>query len=127
MKAHPIEAIPERGRPIVVGLTGSIGTGKSTVLQHLIALGAQGVDADQVARAVVAPDGPAYADVVAAFGPQIVAGDGQIDRERLGQVVFADGDALVQLEGIVHPAVSRLIAAQVQASTAPMVLSLIHI
>jgi len=121
MKGHPIQAVQERGRPIVIGLTGGIGTGKSTVLQNLVALGAEGIDADQVAHQVIAPDGPAYAAVVAEFDPAIVGPDGRIDRGALGRCVFADPAALARLEAIVHPAVGQVIAARVAASSAPVV------
>ncbi|MBC8450453.1 MAG: dephospho-CoA kinase, partial [Chloroflexi bacterium] len=89
----------------VIGLTGNIGTGKSTVLQMLAELGAQIIDADELAHEVIAPDGPAYAAVVDAFGPGIVTTDGHIGRQRLGKIVFRDPQALARLEALVHPAV----------------------
>jgi len=107
--------------PTVIGLTGGIGTGKSAVLADLVSLGAEGIDADQAARAVVAPDGPAYAAVVAEFGAEILTAEGEIDRGRLGRRVFAGGAALARLEAIVHPAVGAAIAARVAASRAPAV------
>ena len=76
--------------PLVIGLTGGIGSGKSVVLADLVSLGAEGIDADRMAHEVMAPDGPAYAPIVAEFGRDILAPDGQIDRGRLGQRVFAD-------------------------------------
>lgn len=103
---------------IVIGLTGNIGTGKSAVLQMLAELGALTVDADGLAHAAMAPGGPAYEGVIAAFGPQIVGCDGQIDRRRLGEIVFADPAALARLESLVHPAVierTRQIIAQTEA------------
>jgi dephospho-CoA kinase len=106
---------------LVIGLTGGIGAGKSAVLADLMSLGAAGIDADQVARQVMAPDGAAFAGVVAEFGAEILAADGQIDRGRLGQRVFADPAALARLEAIVHPAVGAAIAARVAASHAPAV------
>ncbi len=90
---------------LVIGITGNIGTGKSTVLQMLRELGAFIIDADQVAHEVMAPGGPAYEGVIKAFGPDIVQADGQIDRKRLGEIVFAHPDQLSRLETIVHPAV----------------------
>ena len=108
-------------KPFVIGLTGGIGTGKSTVLADLVALGAAGIDADQVAREVAAPDGPAYAAIVAEFGADLVAADGQIDRGRLGRRVFADPAALARLEAIVHPAVGAAIARRVAISRVPVV------
>lgn len=94
---------------IVIGLTGNIGTGKSTVMGMLIELGAMGVDADKVAHEVVAPGEPAYTQVLAEFGPEIAPNRGPIDRARLGQIVFSSPTALARLEAIVHPAVSERI------------------
>ncbi len=108
-------------RPFVVGLTGGIGCGKSAVMRVLSMLGAEGIDADLVAHDVIAPGGPAYAPVVAEFGPGILAADGAIDRGRLGQRVFGDPAALARLEGIVHPAVAEVVRKRVAASTAPVV------
>jgi dephospho-CoA kinase len=90
---------------IVIGLTGNIGVGKSTVSSWLADRGAFVVDADKVAHSVMEPGGPAYAAVVEAFGPQILRDDGAIDRKALGAIVFADAERLAQLEAIVHPAV----------------------
>ncbi len=109
-----------RQRPLVIGLTGSIGSGKSNVLHELVALGAEGIDADRVAHQVIAPGGPAYAAVVAEFGPEFLEADGRIDRSALGRRVFADPAALTRLEAIVHPAVGAAIAAQVAASQTPV-------
>jgi dephospho-CoA kinase len=108
-------------RPLVIGLTGGIGTGKSAVLADLVSLGAAGIDADQVARQVMTPGGAAYAGVVAEFGAEILTAEGQIDRGRLGQRVFADPAALARLEAIVHPAVAAAIAGRVAATRAPVV------
>jgi len=108
-------------KPFVIGLTGGIGSGKSALLADLVSLGAEGIDADQVARAVTALDGPAYASIVAEFGSAVLAADGAIDRKRLGEKVFADPTALAKLEGIIHPAVYGVIAARVAASQAPVV------
>lgn len=88
-----------------VGLTGGIGSGKSSVARRLAELGAVVVDADQVARDVVAKGEPALAAVVERFGPQVLRPDGELDRPALGRVVFADPEALRALEGITHPAV----------------------
>mgnify|MGYP001073867216 CR=1 FL=1 len=88
-----------------VGLTGGIGSGKSSVARRLAELGAVVVDADQVARDVVAKGEPALAAVVERFGPRVLRPDGQLDRPALGRVVFADPEALRALEGITHPAV----------------------
>lgn len=86
-----------------VGLTGGIGSGKSTVSAQLASLGAVVVDADTVAREVVEPGMPAYAAVVERFGPEVVRPDGALDRPALGRLVFADPAALRDLEAITHP------------------------
>jgi dephospho-CoA kinase len=109
------------GKPFVIGLTGGIGTGKSAVLADLVSLGAEGIDADRVAHEVVAPGSPAYAPIVVEFGSDILSPEGQIDRGRLGRLVFADAARLARLEAIVHPAVGEAIAARVAASQAPAV------
>jgi len=88
----------------LIGLTGGIGSGKSTVSGYLRELGAFVIDADEGARAVVEPGTPGYEAVVEAFGPQIVR-DGRLDRARLAELVFHDPDALERLNAIVHPLV----------------------
>jgi len=88
-----------------VGLTGGIGMGKSTVSALLTELGAVVIDADQLARDVVAPGTPGLAQIVEAFGPEVLAPDGQMDRPKVGAIVFADPERLRTLEGIVHPLV----------------------
>ena len=111
----------ESGKPLVIGLTGPIGSGKSHVRSVLASLGAEGIDADRVAHEIMAPDGRAYAGIVADFGPAILGPDGQIDRGRLGERVFGDADALARLEASVHPAVGQAISAQIAASDASLV------
>ena len=88
-----------------VGLTGGIGAGKSEVSRRLESYGAVVIDADQVAREVVAPGTPGLAEVVAAFGEAVLAPDGSLDRERLGEMVFADASLRAKLNAIVHPLV----------------------
>lgn len=88
-----------------VAVTGGIGSGKSEVARLLASYGAVVVDADQVAREVVAPGTPGLAEVVAAFGPEVLREDGSLDRARLGALVFADEAARRRLEAIVHPRV----------------------
>jgi dephospho-CoA kinase len=88
-----------------VGLTGGIACGKSHVLRRLAARGLATVDLDAVAHSLMAPGGAAYADVVAAFGPGILAPDGTIDRKALGARVFADPGARARIEALVHPRV----------------------
>lgn len=95
---------------LVVGLTGGIGSGKSSVARLLAERGAVVVNADFLAREVVEPAEPAHAAIVERFGPGVVAADGQIDRAALAQVVFGDAQALADLNAIVHPAVEKAIA-----------------
>jgi dephospho-CoA kinase len=100
---------------LVVGLTGGIGSGKSTVSGLLEERGAVVVDADRIAREVVAPGGPAYQPVVDRFGPGVVGADGAIDRPALAKVVFADPAARADLEAITHPAVGAAMAERLTA------------
>jgi len=90
---------------IRVGLTGGIGAGKSEVSRRLAAQGAVVIDADLIAREVVAPGTDGLAEVVAAFGPGVLGPDGALDRAVLGDIVFADKDKLARLNSIVHPRV----------------------
>jgi dephospho-CoA kinase len=90
----------------VVGLTGGIASGKSTVARILAELGAPIVDADQVAREIVEPGRPAYDEIVAAFGVKILHPDGTINRKLLGAQVFADADQRKQLNAITHPRIA---------------------
>ncbi len=101
---------------LLIGLTGGIGAGKSTVADRLAAHGAIVIDADRIARDVVAPGTPGLDRVVAAFGTGVVDSDGRLDRPRLGQIVFSDGQALRRLEGIVHPLVRARTAELVAAA-----------
>ncbi|QIA28151.1 dephospho-CoA kinase [Thermaerobacter sp. PB12/4term] len=94
-------------RPLLIGLTGGIGSGKSSVAAMLASLGAAVVDADAIARAVVEPGEPALARLVEAFGPGILRPDGTLDRRALGRRVFGDDAARKTLEGIVHPAIRK--------------------
>ena len=86
-----------------VGLTGSIGVGKSFVSGVLAELGCHLLDADDTAREVVEPGSPGLRDVVAAFGPDILRDDGSLDRAKLGALVFADANARAKLNSILHP------------------------
>ncbi|WP_051054525.1 dephospho-CoA kinase [Frankia sp. QA3] len=88
---------------LTVGLTGGIGSGKSAVSARLAARGALLIDADQIAREVVAPGTPGLAAVLAEFGAELAAPDGSLDRPALGRIVFADAAARGRLEAIVHP------------------------
>ena len=92
-------------RMVVVGLTGGICSGKSTVAAMFRGLGATVVDADQVAHEVVDPDQPLFEAVVSVFGREVVGADGRMDRRRLGAIVFADPKARRHLEEMLHPAI----------------------
>lgn len=113
-----------RQRTLVIGLTGPIGCGKSTVARWLEELGGVVVDADRIAREVTAPGEPALDAVIEAFGEEFMAADGSLDRAALGRVVFSDPAALATLEAIVHPAVRPRIEEAVRAAAdagAPLV------
>lgn len=88
-----------------VGLTGGIGSGKSTVSGILRKLGARIIDADVLAREVLEPGRPAYTETIGLFGKRILGSDGRIDRKALANIVFGDPDKRKLLEGIVHPRV----------------------
>jgi dephospho-CoA kinase len=91
----------------IIGLTGNIGTGKSVVRRMLEHLGAFGIDADALSHRVISKNAPGYNQVIKQFGSWIVGPDGEIDRKKLGRVVFSDQEALEILEGIVHPLVNQ--------------------
>ncbi len=103
---------------LVVGLTGGIGSGKSTVSSLLAAKGAVIVDADEVVREQQRPGTPVFDAMVERFGPGIVAGDGTLDRAAVADIVFADPQALADLNNIVHPAVGAAIARQMEELSA---------
>jgi dephospho-CoA kinase len=105
---------------LLIGLTGNIATGKSVVAQMLAELGAHVIDADKVAHEVMQPGGPAY-DAVLAFGREILAADGTIDRGRLGAIVFRDPTALQRLEAAVHPATIAEVDRRIAQATEPVV------
>ncbi|MEZ4319707.1 MAG: dephospho-CoA kinase [Myxococcota bacterium] len=102
----------------LVGLTGGIATGKSSVAQRFVANGIPVIDADQVARQVVEPGQPALASIVEAFGPDALDASGHLDRAAMRERIIADPAARRQLEGITHPAIALAIAQQVQALAA---------
>jgi dephospho-CoA kinase len=93
----------------VIGLTGNIATGKSVVRKMLEHLSAYGIDADALSHRATAKGAPGYKPVVEMFGKWILGPDGQVDRNRLGRVVFSDAEALKQLENIVHPLVGQAV------------------
>ena len=98
----------------MVGLTGGIGSGKSTVARMLTDRGVPVIDADALAREVVAPGGLAHADVAAAW-PEVIGADGAVDRKRLADIVFADPAARKRLEGFLHPRIQQTAEARMAA------------
>jgi dephospho-CoA kinase len=92
-------------RFLLVGLTGGIATGKSTVSEILRQLGGEIIDADRLARDVVEPEQPAWKQIVAEFGGGVVTAEGALDRKKLGAIVFADPERRKRLEAITHPAI----------------------
>jgi dephospho-CoA kinase len=123
---------PENERPLIIGLTGHIATGKSTVAEMLAGLGAFTIDADEVAHWVMRPGTRVHDRIVETFGPggtygssprelPILAPDGRIDRRQLGRLVFADQAALARLEAIVHPATLEAIERRISATSADVV------
>jgi dephospho-CoA kinase len=98
----------------VIGLTGGIGSGKSTVSDMLRAKGAAAVYADQIGHEVYRPGTPVWDQVVAAFGRQVVGDDGQIDRRKLGQIVFSDAEARQRLDAITHPPMEQMMSERLE-------------
>jgi len=96
----------------VIGLTGGIGSGKSTVSRFLAERGAVILDADEVGHEAFKPDTEIWRQVVAAFGSQILTPGGDIDRERLGEMVFGNSESLARLNQIMHPRIHEIVAAQ---------------
>lgn len=101
-----------------LGLTGGIGSGKSTVLALLQARGAAAVDADAISRGVTAPGGAALPAIALQFGPEFITADGALDRDRMRERVYARPEARRELEAIIHPLVGEEIARQVEAALA---------
>jgi len=99
---------------LIVGLTGGIGAGKSTVANMFAQLGALTIDADQLARQAIEKGSPGFDEVVATFGVEIL-NDGVIDRQRLGTIVFKDAAKRKQLEAIVHPRVQEALANKIKS------------
>lgn len=99
----------------IIGLTGGIGTGKSTVARILSEFGLPVVDADKIAREVVEPGTACHAEIVAAFGKSFLTADGRIDRKKLGTLVFSDPVRRAELEAITHPRIQEGIEAALAA------------
>ena len=98
----------------VIGLTGGIGSGKSTVAQFLAELGAVVLDTDKVGHEALKPDTETWREVVAAFGRQILTPEGNVDRKKLGEVVFGNPEALSRLNQIMHPQIGKMVKAQLE-------------
>jgi len=98
----------------VIGLTGGISSGKSTVSQFLAELGAVIIDADKVGHEAFKPDSEAWREVVAAFGRQIITANGAIDREKLGEIVFSNSEARSRLNQIMHPRMYDLVKTRLE-------------
>jgi len=103
--------------PLRVGLTGGIGSGKSTVGQLLAAHGATLIDTDLIARQLTLPGGAAMAAIAAAFGSHVIAGDGALDRAHMRELVFADPNAKKRLEAILHPLIGMETERQAAAAS----------
>jgi dephospho-CoA kinase len=103
----------------IIGLTGGIGSGKSTVARRLASLGAPVIDADLLARELVAPGQPALAEIVQAFGPEIVTASGALDRPTLRQRIFSHPTERRRLESILHPRIRTAMQAQLRTFDVP--------
>ncbi len=106
----------------LIGLTGNIACGKSTVLSQLAGLGAYTIDADRLIHSILLKDGPAYKPVIEEFGSSIVLPDGEIDRRSLGKIVFSDPSRLRRLEEIEHPIVRTLIESAIVSASQRIVI-----
>ena len=98
---------------LVVGLTGGIGSGKSIVAEAFAERGVAVTDTDRLAHALTAPDEPGYSAILGAFGPAFARPDRTLDRARLRELVFADGDARLRLEAILHPLIREAAAKEI--------------
>lgn len=103
---------------MVIGLTGGIGTGKSEAARYMVSLGAALIDADLVGHEAYQPHAEAWRRVVDAFGPEILRPNGEIDRRKLGEIVFADPEQLARLNAIMHPLMAGMVAAKLAALAA---------
>jgi dephospho-CoA kinase len=108
-------------QPLRIGLTGGIGSGKSTVARILQELGCAVVDADAISRATTGVGGRAIADIALAFGPELIDSNGALDRIKMRELVFADPSAKGRLEAIIHPLVHQTMQAHIAAASAQRV------
>jgi dephospho-CoA kinase len=122
MSAHAGSEPGRRARPFAVALTGGIGSGKSAVAELFAGHGVTVIDADVISHALTAPGGAALAPIAEAFGAEILAADGALDRAALRERVFADPAARRRLEGILHPMIRARMQAALAADTGPYAL-----
>ncbi|MDG0969869.1 MAG: dephospho-CoA kinase [Porticoccaceae bacterium] len=108
--------------PFIIGVTGGIGSGKSTVASHFEALGIVSVDADQASRAVVAPGMPALIDIAEHFGNTILTADGELNRAKLRELIFSCTDEKIWLERLLHPLIRTWILDQLSQAQGPYVI-----
>lgn len=108
--------------PYIVGLTGGIGSGKSTVATEFRHLGIATVDADYASRAVVEPNMPALTKIAMHFGKDIVLPNGQLNRAKLREIIFADADQKTWLEALLHPLISEWVIAQLASASSEYVI-----
>ena len=106
---------------MIIGLTGNIATGKSVLRRMLTNAGALGIDADVIAHRLYYKDGPAYTQVIDTFGERIISEDGQISRQKLGQIVFGNTKKLHTLEALLHPLVIEAIQDRIATSHMPII------
>ena len=118
----PNSSSSSSSRSLIIGLTGGIGSGKSTVAEAFRQLGIETVDADQASRAVVEPGMPALLAIAEQFGNQIIQADGSLDRAALRQIIFTDPDQKLWLESLLHPLIRDWIVQRLQAATSPYVI-----
>lgn len=108
--------------PYIVGLTGGIGSGKTTVSEMFAALGVEVVDADAISREIVTPDSAALRSIIERFGPELLNADGSLHRQRLRNLIFHDSAAKAWLEGLLHPLIRSAIRTRIAASKSPWLL-----
>ncbi|MDJ0740317.1 MAG: dephospho-CoA kinase [Gammaproteobacteria bacterium] len=122
---HRYPTVEEPATLLKIGLTGGIGSGKSTASEHFARLGAAVIDTDLLSRELVEPGQAALDEIVAAFGAGVLDADGRLDRARLRDIVFGDAAARRRLEGILHPRIRAEMLRRAAAADAPYVVFVI--
>lgn len=120
---HPGNSVEKR--TLVIGLTGGIGSGKSTVADCFSDLGVPVIDTDILARELVEPGQPALAEIIKAFGEECLSADGSLDRDYLREQVFSDPGLRKKLEAILHPAIRNLVRERIEAVSTPYCITVI--